>query len=261
MGGRSAIALLLLPAALFAGCRPDAQVATPRPPVILISLDTLRADALSAQTTPHLARLAAASVRFSSALTEVAFTLPAHMTMLTGSAPDVHGVSSREDRLGLGQPTLAEMLGRAGYATAAVVSSDWLSKGFGFGRGFDSYQEIDLGSSFALRVRRRALATLDRLTATGQPPFLFVHFYDAHSDTEQGGNRRPYWAPPEESAELPATCLKGACAPEGRCATGYLLWANHHPDEVSTRDRECLLSSYLAGVRALDSGVGELLAG
>jgi arylsulfatase A-like enzyme len=262
--------LLVAGALCLCGCREAPRQGIPPglwPPVILISLDTLRSDALAhgepgaGSTTPHVDRLVADSIHFSSGVTEIPFTLPAHMSMLTGAAPDVHGVFGEDDRLPRGLATLAELLAEAGYATAGVVSSDWLGPGFGFARGFERYERIEHGLEFAERVNRAALDSLDWIHGGGRPPFLFVHYYDAHSDSAQGGNRRPYWAPEELSTDLDPECREGLCTPGGECATGYLLWASHHPDEVDARALRCLQESYRAGVRALDEGVGALLAG
>jgi arylsulfatase A-like enzyme len=101
----------------------------------------------------------------------------------------------------------------------------------------------------------------DDLAAAGGPVFLFVHYYDAHSDFGARGNRRPYWAPDEQTAQLPELCRQGLCAPEpdSRCATGFLLWASQHPEEIPPETRNCLHRAYLAGVAALDVGLGRFL--
>ena len=249
-----------------------------RPPVLLISLDTLRADAVGsknssgASLTPNMDRLAADGIRYPAATTELPFTLPAHMSLLTGTAPDTHAVFGREDTLPLGVATLAELLAAAGYATGAVVSSDWLNPAFGFERGFGEYVETPVELDYAARINRRALNFLGKLSTTGQPPFLFLHYYDAHSDTGKGGNRRAYWSPAAQSAELAPACLVGQCVPgdsgvtEGQktgnaqCATRFLLWANHNREQVTAAQRECLAASYRAGVRALDIQLGALFA-
>lgn len=252
-----------------AACRqappPAGPPGTP-PHVFLLSLDTLRADAVGAQgadgaaVTPHLDALARRAWSFDDAVSEMPFTLPAHMTLLTGTAPDVHGVFGERDRLSAGVPTVAEVLAAAGYRTGAVVSSDWLRPGFGFGRGFERYEEVPLDLEFGHRVHRAAWRMFDDLAAGGSPVFLFVHYYDAHSDFELRGNRLPYWSPDELAASLPAVCRAGACAPDGRCATGFLSWANHHADAVSEEMRDCLRREYLSGVRALDESVGAFVA-
>jgi arylsulfatase A-like enzyme len=266
--GRGATWLVSLVAGLLAAtCAPPPppRPAARSPHVFLLSLDTLRADAVGARdaggvaVTPNLDALARRSSRFGRATSEIPFTLPAHMTLLTGVAPDVHAVFGEDDRLAPGVPTLAETLAAAGYRTGAVVSSDWLRPGFGFGRGFERYEELPLDLEFGERVDGAAWSLFDELAAGGEPVFLLVHYYDAHSDFELHGNRRPYWSPAEETSGLAAACREGLCAPDGRCATGFLLWADHHPEAVPRSTRDCLWQSYLAGVRALDAGVGAFI--
>jgi len=261
-GARGLLAPSLVTLVLASGCTPDRAPSVAGPPVILISVDTLRADALHDEggRTPAFDALAADGVDFDHAAAPMPFTLTSHMTLLTGLAPDVHGVFDEADRLPQGVETLATILSRAGYGTAAVVSSDWLAPAFGFGRGFDEYREIDLELTFASRVTRAALAALDRVIDDGRAPFLFVHYYDAHSDFESDGNERPYYASIEATSSLPPGCEEGLCAPDGSCATGFLLWATRNPTAVSGETRECLQAAYQAGVRDLDSGLSEFLA-
>lgn len=276
--------MLVISVLVISGCNvpvePDKRPASTavRPPVLLISLDTLRADALGRKSasdellTPNLDRLAGDGIRYPRATTEIPFTLPAHMSLLTGTAPDTHTVFGREQSLSLGVATLAELLSAAGYVTGAVVSSDWLSPGFGFNRGFDQYVEMPVELDYAARINQHALDLLDVLEATDRPPFLFLHYYDAHSDAGQSGNRRAYWSPAAQSAELAPACLAGQCVPgdfeatesqktgEPQCATRFLLWANHHQERVTAAERDCLAASYLAGVQALDAQLGALFA-
>ncbi len=223
--------------------------------MIFVSLDTLRADAVagSDSVTPRIDEFLADAVFFERATTELPFTLSAHMSLLTGTAPDVHRVFGEGDRLAISVSTLAEVLSDAGYRTKAVVSSDWLAPGFGFGRGFDSFERLPLGLSFAGDAHRRAL---DWLASAEGTPFLFLHDYDPHSDFEVEGNQWPYWAPEGALESLAPICRKARCEPEGECATGYLLWANRNPRRVPDWARECLLEAYRAGVRGLDRELG-----
>ena len=116
--------LLLLPA-----CSPGSEsVGDGRPNVLLVTIDTLRADAVGcygseAGPTPHLDALAARGVRFETAWSVTPLTTPSHATMLTGTYPGTHGIRSN-GRLALGEDavTLAELLSEAGYTTAAAVA-------------------------------------------------------------------------------------------------------------------------------------------
>jgi choline-sulfatase len=164
-----------------------------RPAILLVTLDTTRADALQPESTavetPALAALAARGLRFSQAYSTAPMTLPAHASMLTGLYPAAHGIHENDRRLAAEHPVLAGRLQEAGYATAAFVSGFPLDRQFGLARGFDHYDdELD-----AAKNERRADATTDRALAhlatadAGRPLFLWVHYYDPHE---------PY-APPE----------------------------------------------------------------
>lgn len=166
-----------------------------RPAILLVTLDTTRADAVQPESTtvetPALAALAARGLRFSQAYSTAPMTLPAHASMLTGLYPAAHGIHENDRRLAADHPVLADRLREAGYATAAFVSGFPLDRQFGLARGFDHYDD-DLRPGGTERradaTTARALAYLDaRGAGAGKPLFLWVHYYDPHE---------PY-APPE----------------------------------------------------------------
>lgn len=163
--------------------------------MILISVDTLRADHLGAygyerDTSPALDQLASESVRFSNAIAQAGWTLPSHMTLMTSLRPSVHGVSTRT-ALAPQALTLAEALKTAGYRTAGFVSWVYVSADFGFDQGFDHFQllvtmdRIDMagggGAYLAGRSVDIAGEWLDE-QATEDPLFLFLHLFDPHTD-------------------------------------------------------------------------------
>jgi arylsulfatase A-like enzyme len=176
--------LLIFLFLLSSGC------SEPLPNVILISLDTVRADHLSVHgyhrdTTPTLTRLAEEGIVFERAFTPTPWTVPAHMSVFTSLYPSVHSVShlSRQSDM---SPTLAEMLQQAGYLTAAFVAPV-LSPDYGFSEGFEHY--------FRTRRARPADLMVDRAlewlakdpahpTLPDQPFFLFLHLFDAHHPYE-----------------------------------------------------------------------------
>jgi arylsulfatase A-like enzyme/Flp pilus assembly protein TadD len=187
--------------ALFAALLAAPLLALPAPPandppnVLLITLDTVRADHLGCYgykliETPNLDALAAGGVRFANAFTPVPVTLPAHSVILTGTYPmrtGMHDFSG--NRLNSSQPTLATLLRARGYATGAVLGSAVLDSRFGLNRGFDFYYDhfdfsrldeknIDAMLRPGNEVVDHALGWL-----AGRPrkPFLlWVHLYDAH---------------------------------------------------------------------------------
>ncbi len=247
----------------LAGCqRPTAPPAV-RPDVLVVSLDTLRADLLEARRPdgtpemPRLAAFAAEATRFPNAFAPMAFTLPSHMTLLTGTHPETHFVTTEKDVLSPEIETLAEVFQRAGYATVGLQTSSWLKAGFGFDRGFDVYEEIPMGLAAAGRIVSRVEAELARARSAGRPAFLFAHIFDAHSDFGFEGNRLSYYSEPvyRSDLELSEATL---CDAEQRCATDFLLWADREQRAVSGRDRELHFELYRRGARQLDDALGEL---
>ena len=127
-------------------------VAAGPPNVLLLTLDTTRADALGVYDlrkaggggarTPILDGLAARGMRWAQAITPTPLTLPAHSSLFTGLAPPEHGVRSNgADVLSRKMPTLAEAYGSRGYATAGFVASTVLNHNFGLARGFGHYDD------------------------------------------------------------------------------------------------------------------------
>lgn len=179
------------------GRTPSTPPPPARPNVVLITLDTTRADRLGAYgyagaATPHLDRLARDGVRFAQALSPVPLTLPAHATLMTGRNPYGHGVRNNGYFvLGTDVPTLAERFAAAGYDTAAFVSSFVLDRQFGLARGFAHYDDAldpPRGPLDSLELERRGDRTVAaaaawlaaRTSGSATPYFLWVHLYDAH---------------------------------------------------------------------------------
>lgn len=163
-----------------------------RPDIILVSIDTLRADHLSSygyarETSPFLDRLAAEGTRFSQARSASPWTLPAHTTMLTGQLPATHRVVDDNLSLGTSVPFLPELLQSTGYNTGGFVSTLYVSRKFGFERGFDSFDDFGItteranlsGVVVAENVIDAALRWMGG-QPEGEPGFLFLHFYDVH---------------------------------------------------------------------------------
>jgi len=171
----------------------------PETSVLLITVDTLRRDALGwvsgANTTPAIDRLAAEGFRFPSAVTPVPLTLPAHASMLTGRHPRRHGVRVNGQVLGGGGATLAEALNEAGYATAAFVSGFPLRALFGLDRGFQTYDDRLPGGREGWLERPASdttAAALDWIRLAEPPWFVWVHYYDPHAPYEPP---RSFWQP------------------------------------------------------------------
>ena len=168
------------------------------PNVLLISIDSLRADHLSSygyerETSPNLDDLAAEGVRFETVVTPTSWTLPSHMSLLTGLDDLGHGVIADSRRLDASIPTLAERLREGGYATAGVVGAPYLSAKWGFSRGFEFYDDFTVGAGgsgadhrevTSPRTELAAVRWMEQWSERGRvrPFFLFVHFWDVHYD-------------------------------------------------------------------------------
>jgi len=165
-----------------------------RPNLLLVTLDTTRADHLGSYgwphaKTPNLDGLARRGTRFTRCDTAAPITLTSHASLLTGLFPFRHGVRDNGTfALKPGIATLAERLREAGYDTAAVVSAIVLARRHGLDRGFRVYDD-DLGAGYAAGTEvgeRQAEATAESalaLLATLRPPFfLWVHFFDPHEE-------------------------------------------------------------------------------
>ena len=187
-------------AAILAGCQREnaAAPSSPAAPVILISIDTLRADRLPAYgyqkvATPHIDALRSDGILFRNAYSHVPLTLPSHASILTGLLPTTHGV-----RNNLGYTldasrhrTLPALLKERGYATGAAVSAFVLRAATGIADGFDFYDDAIAarGGGAAGNLSRPGAVTLDAarkwLAARGGEPLLFMfHIFEPHAPYE-----------------------------------------------------------------------------
>src|SRR5947207_503327 len=161
----------------------------PKPNVLLITLDTFRADRIG-PSAPNLSKLAQNGIWYRQADAAAPLTLPSHATILSGLLPPHHGLRNN----GIGtfpeRDTLATVFARAGYRTGAFVSAFILDRRFGLSRGFETYDDAiardpnDAKVSF--EAERRGGETVDRALEwlarpDARPWFAWVHLYDAHA--------------------------------------------------------------------------------
>lgn len=197
----SRVSAACLAVGLLAGC-----TSSPAPPavpqrlnVLLVTIDTLRADRVGRGLTPTLDALAARGLRFTHARSVVPLTLPAHASIMTGVAPPVHGVRVNGVPLSGGPAPLARRLRDAGYRTGASVGAFVLDRRFGLADGFESYDDAvprDPAAVDRLEAERRADVVIDRAamwlgTVPADAPWLlWVHLYDPHApyDAPTGGD-------------------------------------------------------------------------
>ena len=256
-------------AAPYAGCN-----------VVLISIDTLRADAVSWQggepgLTEAFSTLADDAVVFTHARAQAPQTAPSHMSLFTSVLPSVHGVQNVQhgtdpatgvrrpliQAAPLEIPTLAEVLHGAGYATLGLTDGGNLNPPHGFDRGFDDYTYQLTG---AAAQAEEATARLTQLRAADRPFFLFVHTYEVHAPYVAPQEYLDRWAPAdydgpmrervEEVAKLPFQEAFGAMKslfwrdketfgePESRYLHGVYRAGVEHTDD--------LFAGFLAQLRA-----------
>jgi len=245
------------------------QPVEPRRPlnVILISIDTLRADHLSAYgyaapTSPAIDRLATESVVFEQAYSHSPKTAPSHMSLMTSVHPEVHRVLNTtggavDSQLSLDIPTLPQILRRAGYRTAAFTAGANLAAGIGFGRGFERYQELPIDAAATFEAGIAQLRDWD--DGDPQPFFLFLHTVQVHD---------PYLPPARERALFTSPDYAGSIISDrAELAKRASLSGRRVVDEFwqlvdleDPADLRHLRALYDACIRYTDEQVGRLLA-
>jgi len=231
------------------------------PDVLLVVLDTVRADHLSAYgyrlpTSPHLDALARTADRYADARASAPWTLPSHASLFTGLAPFEHGAESRRDAatgalvdatpLREELVTLAEAFADAGYETRGVVANPvYLGARSGLAQGFESWDVLPLGANDWRAVAHRAFERLrDRDPA--RPLFLFVNLMDAH---------RPYNVSSPQRMWLPAPDPSDPTALLDQLVDAVML--RGEPDGTLAQR---VVTQYDTGIANADRGLGALLA-
>jgi arylsulfatase A-like enzyme len=156
--------------------------------LVIVVVDTLRVNHLGCygherETSPALDSFAAGAARFDRAYASSSWTQPSVASMFTGLYPSSHTVFRIERRLPDRAETLAEILGQAGYATAAVISHTLISSDTNFDQGFQTFHD-DHARGYFYRstpgVTAQAVSLLERFAEDDRPFFLFVHYFDPH---------------------------------------------------------------------------------
>lgn len=219
-----------------------------RPPnVVLISIDTLRQDHVSAYgypraTTPETDRMAGEGVLFENARSTAPWTAPAHASMFTGLPPSVHQLETREDRLRGDLTLLASLFKQNGYATAAFLNCVYFDRKYGMSEGFDTYDVAN--DDTAERVTQKAL---DWLSGRGRKPFLlFVHYFTPHWDLE----------PPDPFRGMFASRVPDLLYGTYEHLRGYIDPGVPMPDAI----RSQIVALYDGEIRYTDQQIGRLLA-
>lgn len=206
-------------------CLASAQ--TPTPNVVLITIDTVRADRIGAYgyakaATPTIDRLAREGVRFADATTQAPLTGPAHAAILTGQYPARLGVRDNATTpIPRGTATIAELFKARGYRTGGFVGAFVVGQEYGFGRGFDTFDAAfsQYSAGMKLQAQRRGGEVVDAALkwlapapagplGVGQPFFAWIHLYDAHT---------PYDAPAPFGTRFAASPYDGEVAYVDSC--------------------------------------------
>jgi arylsulfatase A-like enzyme len=228
----------LLTAAVALGAFACSEKRAPaRPNVLVLLLDTTRADHLGAlgyerDTSPNIDRLARENLLYTRAYTEAPWTPPSVATLFSGLWASSHGMmpsagtDTAMQRLDEHVLTLAEILKSAGYKTAGISANPWISPEFGYDQGFDSYAVKHKEAADV--ITDAGLAKLDELRAGGAPFFLYLHYLDPH---------RPYSLPKEYEPYK-----------------GQLKSARFTPPMLK------FVNTYDAEIRYLDASLGRLFA-
>lgn len=227
--------------------------------VLLITIDTLRADRIGAYgdpstRTPAIDALARRGIQFENAYSPIPLTLPSHTSIMTGQYPRSHLVLSHAYTLAPERVTLAEILAERGYATAAFVSSHVLSKDYGLDQGFETYWErwhmLGGGVADALKASGFELTgKAARLWIKGRPAekpfFAWVHFFQPH---------KPY-DPPAPLARLYDPGYTGATVADVPTLLG--IWEKKV--DLSPEDLRHIVSLYQGEVTSADIEVARIL--
>jgi arylsulfatase A-like enzyme len=258
---RTALLLGLVVASQLSSCAD----APPPTHVVLVSIDSLRADHLGVygygkDTSPRMDALAAEGTLVEHAISSTSWTLPAHSALFTGLADELHKVTDQGRALSPQLPTLAGRLAAAGFDTGAVVSGPFLHPRFGLASGFDDYLNCMGFLDEAFRpVRPMDLNTESHRDRTGAcvvrragewlrahrdaPAFLFLHFWDVHYD---------YAPPPELAARFD---------PDYRGSLDASRFARNEAISpgMSPRDLEHLVALYDGEIAGTDAQLGQVL--
>lgn len=250
--------LLALGVGLLVGCRSSStQPSNPEQwPLLLITLDTLRADRLGAYgysrpTSPVLDNFAETATLFQDVTCSMPTTLPSHLTILTGLSPAQHGVTRNGMVPSKDPVSIFDLLGEQGIPSAAVVSAQVLAEEYLQGLGLD---EVFFGDGWSLGASQVSGEAVSRRAETwiserGEHPFaLWLHYFDPHE---------PYDPEPAFAQRF----VTGYDGPLGNSLeTEWLVSLNNEEvaSRLTVRDQEHVSDLYDAEIAFLDAQLGRL---
>jgi arylsulfatase A-like enzyme len=253
---RVAVAVFLGTLAAASACSPGAP---PPPNVLLVVMDTTRADrcslaGYSRRTTPRLDEFAAESVVFTETWSPASWTYPAHAALFTGLMPEAAGTLVPDLRpISAQVTTLAEHLSRAGWETACFTNNAWIADATRLTRGFDDVEAFYLAAAgpSARTAHDRALGWMRERKRSGKPFFTFVNDVEPHAP----------WTPEERFQRLfvsdgvPAATLAAARALTAPRTLAVSIGYEKEPPEVLATIQDL----YDAEIAGLDAEIGRLL--
>jgi arylsulfatase A-like enzyme len=248
--GVAALLLSTLAGAVSGACRGSQESSPvsegPRR-IILVSLDTVRPDHLGVYgydrpTSPALDRFAASGVVFEDTVAQASATLASHASILTSRIPKHHGAAFAEHHaLGVGVPTLAQVLREAGYRTVAFTGGGQLDRRFGLDRGFEAYRETRFNQNFR---ETAGLAIQWLRDHREERAFLFLHTYEPH---------HPYVA-----RDLPGLEGDGDSSLPPIISPELLKAINSGSRKIDEGDLRHIVNAYDNDLRSTDDGFARL---
>jgi len=213
-----------------------------RPNVLLISIDTFRADHIHGygyefETTPTLDKLMRRGASFSNAISPSPWTLPSHVSLFTSLYPHTHGVIGNMLAIGEDVSTLPPVLSKMGYAAAAFTTSPNLSPRHGYAPGFDTYVCKEVSAPLVCEQALKWLNTIEEKNF-----FLFLHLYDIHTD----------YTPLPKYLSMFESSYEGKIDGKGR----NLYKVREGNIVLSEEDIRHLIALYDAEIRQLDASLG-----
>ena len=218
--------------------------------LIVISIDTLRADMLSCYgydrpTSPAIDGVAQEGVLFEDVSATSPWTLPSHASIFTGLYPNRHGVKSRRQSLPDNVVTLAQLFSNHGFATSAIVNFPYLGERYGLQRGFQHFEYLKPTARLRRPSRIRQHAEEWLSAHSKEPFFLFVHFFDVHSSYRSLRKWEKQFVRPSKSYA------------DG--SSGQLMRFRSGKYSMSDLDAPHLIDLYVAGIRQIDRQISKLL--
>ncbi len=246
---------------------PSGRLSFPGANLLLISIDTLRADRVGAYgyergTTPFLDELAESAIIFEDAYATSPKTASSHMSLFTSMLPTEHGVTNASARLGIAvrrvaenRPTLPQVLRDANYWNVAIAGGGNLMEPMGFGKGFRGHKPNAPSRFFSRLADVRAMVdnALDfarRIPQLDKPAFLFTHTYQVHSPYNSPRRYRERFAPDSSSSIVGPIARKLHDTPGVSSLAAVELWERE--DEFTSADNQHLSDLYDAAIAYTD---------